>query len=149
MNLSAPFTALAERLQQDVPAIQSVTRRNLPATAFPPEKQPALVVLEYSATPSGAPVLWALLAVLVLHVRVSGDDQAPGAGQMDLIARVVDALRWRSGEPAGDSGSPWTTLGGLVAYARPEADLTIQDDLDDPAQVSVVMQVSMLAPEDA
>jgi len=149
VNFKPYFAALAARMAADLKSVQLVERRNLPAGSFPPEKQPVLIVLESTVAEVGPPpLLWDLGAILILHARIGGADMAPGEQHLDLISNVGDALRWRAGEPHGDQGNPWTTLGGLVRWARLEGDVTIEDDVVDAAQVSITMRATMRVLDD-
>jgi hypothetical protein len=143
VNFKPIFAALADRMTSDLVSVQEVSRRNLPAKSFP--NQPALVVLESSVGPLDEPEqLWNLGAILVLHARTNAADMQPGEQLLDLISEVIGALSWRAGEPMGDGGSPWTTLGGLALWARPEGSAVIEDDVYDAAQTSITIHVRML-----
>jgi hypothetical protein len=140
------YEALATRLGDDLRDVlrSPVSRKNLPAGAFKPKDQPALVVLETGFAPlndDAAPLAWKLDALLVLHSKVGADEDAPGASLMTLIAAVEAALRWRPSEPPGDDGYS-TTLGGTVWNAK-LGPVTITDDEEQADQVTTLLQVSM------
>jgi hypothetical protein len=150
------YAALAERLRLDLGSgLAELSRQNRSAKSFRTSDgawaQPALVVLEDTlgsivGEPSRPASVWQLGAILVLHSRVSADDQAPGEAVLDLVGKIADALRWREGEPQSDGANYWTTLGGAVLRAWLEGDVLVGDDVDgDAAQLSTVFHVRMLA----
>lgn len=153
MDFRPAYRALKDRLEADLSdVVFTVTRKNLPAKAFAPENQPALVILELGDDPypdPDNPFAWELHALLVLHLRVGGEDEAPGDAVLELRDRVERALMYQPQpdgpprrEPRSDDGY-WTTLGGAVLRARLES-VSIDDAIGDAAQVSQLFQVSML-----
>ena len=147
------FQALADRLDEELVGkgvARAVTRKNLPASAFPPKQQPAICVVESSGRKTdedaiqdlGGPEV--LEAYLVVHSRVGGEDESPGDRVLEIVRAIHDALKWKTTEPRGPSGSAWTTLGGAVYWARVGDWFTVDSD-EDVAQVSTQITVTMLA----
>jgi hypothetical protein len=147
-NFKPAFDALAERLQLSSGAVR-VSRQNLPAASFP--EKPAIVVLAESlggleTDPARPASIWRLGAVVVIHARSSADDLVPDDANLDLVSGIVDALRWREGEPRSDGHSYWTTLGGAVLRAWLDGDILVEDYIDVRAaiQVQITLHVKML-----
>ncbi len=159
MDFRPAYAALAERLEVDLVRqaglVRTVSRRNLPATSFEEAEQPAVLVLESSVDKvtdgnDPTPIAWRLGALLVVYLRVSGDDGAsdetaapPGDAVLQLVAALHGALEWHGGEPPAEDFGSATTLGGKCKGAWLEDQAEIGVDVKDASQMIVLLDVTM------
>lgn len=115
------FEALFERLQDRVRDVKTFSRDELDYSAIPDHKQPALVLIEDDFVPEyrsqGVPPKWTLGATILIYAKAK-DKKAPGAVLLRLRDQVEAALEVQPGEKKYVPDETFTSLGGLVKYAR-------------------------------
>jgi hypothetical protein len=115
------FEALFERLQAYVRGVKTFERAELDYTQIPDHKQPALVLVEDPFVPEyrsqGLPPKWTLGATILIYAKAK-DKKSPGAILLRLRDQVEAALELQAGETKHVPDETFTSLGGLVKYAR-------------------------------
>jgi hypothetical protein len=119
-----------------VSGVRNVTRR---VRDFSFSEMPAVLVVSDSQT-AGAnpadPALWRLTLKLLVYVH-DASQAGPSAPLHDFLDAIEAAL-----EPA--PGQPANTLGGLVADARIDGTVTIDDQLGDVAVAEVPVVITAI-----
>jgi hypothetical protein len=130
------YAALATRLQQYVgPLLAAPVMRKLPTYSnIDAIMQPALAVIaEQETVVIGGPELpiWTLHATAVIYARAGGNLSSTAETTLARIVQAIDDALHANLEDLTDGSTlvpgqqqAWTTLGGVVRWARPGGPVT-------------------------
>jgi hypothetical protein len=140
------YEALYQRLMARVPGITTWSRQYLQFSRLPPAAQPACLVLaanQGSQRERGLPVVWTLVADVVIWVRATGQKDSLDTVLNGIIDEVDLALDRDATEAQGRQVEGLrTTLGGLVESVEYAGDIDI-NQREGAEEASVVIPIVM------
>ena len=153
VNREAAYVALAARLQSGVRSLLAGdVRRRLPGTFADLDavSQPALCVIATDQpiiTDGPAPGIVTLHATIVVFARADADPGSSAETALNNIVTAIEtALEKQPGETPYQQTSHWTTLGGVVCFARPMGAAELQSGQTEAQGIATMSVEMVMAP---